>query len=170
MTAVHPIRLFVYGTLKRGQANHARFCANATGIVPAFTWGRLYALDLGFPALEVPPTLILAQGTCDPLADAATQASWPGVGFDRPDGDWDLIEGELMTFADPLRDLPPIDRLEGFRPGGHSWYGRVLIPARSGTVVVTAWTYDGASVKAQGTRTRTWGAPRVNKPTSGARW
>ena len=40
---IHPIRLFVYGTLKRGQANHPRFCANATDIVPAVTWGRLYA-------------------------------------------------------------------------------------------------------------------------------
>ena len=63
MTATaHPIRLFVYGTLKRGQANHARFCANATDIVPAVTWGRLCALDLGFPALEVLPGQTLAGG------------------------------------------------------------------------------------------------------------
>jgi len=35
MTAtIHVIRLFVYGTLKRGQANQARFCANATDIAP----------------------------------------------------------------------------------------------------------------------------------------
>lgn len=115
--APHHIRLFVYGTLKRGQANHARFCANAIDIVPAATWGRLYALDLGFPALEVPPSLILAQGTDDPLADAATQAGWPEAGFDLLDGDWDLVEGELMTFPDPLWDLPPMNRLEGFGPG-----------------------------------------------------
>lgn len=38
MTAIaHPIHLVVYATLKRGQANHARFCANATDIVPAVT-------------------------------------------------------------------------------------------------------------------------------------
>jgi hypothetical protein len=33
---------------------------------------------------------------------------------------WDLIQGELVTFTDPHRDLTSIDRLEGFRPGGHS--------------------------------------------------
>jgi hypothetical protein len=54
----------------------------------------------------------LAQGTDDPLADARTQVEWPEVRFERPPGDWDLIEGELMTFADPGRDLPPIDGLE----------------------------------------------------------
>jgi hypothetical protein len=56
----------------------------------------------------------------------------PEVRFDRPEGDWGLIEGELMTFPDPLRDLPPIDRLEGFRPAGHSLYRRVLVEVRCG--------------------------------------
>ncbi len=114
MTAtVHPTRLFVYGTLRLGQANHACFCANATDIVPAITWGRLYALDLGFPALEVPAGHILAQGTDDPLADAATQVGWPEVRLERPEGDWDLIEGELMTFANPGWDF------------AHRWSGGV---------------------------------------------
>lgn len=48
-----------------------------------------------------------------------------GIGtprFSRPTGDWDLIHGELVTFTDPQRDLPPIDRLKGFRSGGHSMY------------------------------------------------
>jgi len=153
MTAtVYPIRLFVYGALKRGQANHARYCANATDIVPAVTWGRIYALDLGFPALEVPPEMILARGTDDPVADAATQASWPGVGFDRPEGDWDLVEGELMTFVDPLSDLPPIDRLEGFRPAGHCLYQRVLAPSLCAGRAMVAWVYDGTILRVRGPR------------------
>jgi gamma-glutamylcyclotransferase (GGCT)/AIG2-like uncharacterized protein YtfP len=147
-----PVRLFIYGTLKRGQANHARFCANATDIVPAVTWGRLYALGIGFPALEVPPTLILAQGTCDPLADGDTQAAWPAVPFERPDGDWDLVEGELMTFPDPLRDLPPIDGLEGFRPRGNCLYHRLLVAVDDGEGVVPVWTYDGTSLTGRATR------------------
>jgi gamma-glutamylcyclotransferase (GGCT)/AIG2-like uncharacterized protein YtfP len=153
-----PIRLFVYGTLKRGQANHARFCANATDIAPAVTWGRLYALDRGFPTLEVPPEQILAHSADDPLADAATQARWPEVRFDRPERDWDLIHGELLTFADPWRDLPPIDRLEGFRPPGHSLYCRVLVPVRSDnrTLPLPAWTYDGVGLKGQGLRVMKW--------------
>lgn len=157
MTATaHPIRLFVYGTLKRGQANHARFCAKATDIVPAVTWGRLCALDLGFPALEVPPGQTLAGGTDDPLADEATQTSSPEVRFDRPEGDWDLIEGGLMTFADPGRDLPPIDGLEGFRPAGHSLDRRVLVAARWDHEIITAWTYAGVGLRDRGVRVLRW--------------
>jgi hypothetical protein len=33
--------------------------------------------------------------------------------MNRPEGDWDLIHGELLNFTNPVRDLPPIDRLEG---------------------------------------------------------
>jgi hypothetical protein len=59
------LRLFVYGTLKRGYWNHQRFCAQALCIEPAVVWGRLYHLYAGFPALEVPEGLILARGTAD---------------------------------------------------------------------------------------------------------
>ena len=59
----------------------------------------------------------------------------------RPTGDWDLIHGELVTFTDPQRDLPPIDRLEGFRPGGHSMYQRVMVAAARGSIACAAWTY-----------------------------
>ena len=85
------LRLFVYGTLKRGYWNHQRFCALALSIEP----------------------------TCD----------------------WDLIHGGLVTFTDPQRDLPPIDRLEGFRPGGHSMYQRVMVAVLCGRTSITAWTY-----------------------------
>jgi len=43
--------LMVYGTLMRGQANHARFCADALTIEPAVTTGRLYHLPIGYPAM-----------------------------------------------------------------------------------------------------------------------
>ncbi len=59
------LRLFVYGTLKRGYWNHQRFCTQARSIEPAVVWGRLYHLNAGFPALEVPEGLILARGTAD---------------------------------------------------------------------------------------------------------
>ena len=44
-------RVFVYGTLLRGEANHARFCADTLTIESASTTGRLYHLPAGFPAL-----------------------------------------------------------------------------------------------------------------------
>ena len=135
------LRLFVYGTLKRGYWNHQRFCAQARSVEPAVVWGRLYHLHAGFPALEVPEGLILARGTADPLADARRQEDIGTPRFGRPTGDWDLIHGELVTFTDPQRDLPPIDRLEGFRPGGHSMYQRVMVAVLCGRTSIPAWTY-----------------------------
>lgn len=135
------LRLFVYGTLKRGYWNHQRFCAQARSIEPAVVWGRLYHLHAGFPALEVPEGLILARGTADSLADARRQQEIGTPRFGRPTGDWDLIHGELVTFTDPQRDLPPIDRLEGFRPGGHSMYQRVMVGVLCKRTSIPAWTY-----------------------------
>lgn len=46
-----PLPVFVYGTLRRGFANHDRFCFDVLDVVPAWTHGRLYALPYGFPAM-----------------------------------------------------------------------------------------------------------------------
>jgi gamma-glutamylcyclotransferase (GGCT)/AIG2-like uncharacterized protein YtfP len=46
-----------------------------------------------------------------------------------------------VTFTDPQRDLPPIDRLEGFRPGGHSMYQRVMVASLQGTTACAVWIY-----------------------------
>jgi len=140
--ATATITIFVYGTLKRGFINHERFCGRATEIRAATVWGRLYQMRAGYPALQLPTASILAHGTTDPLEDATTQANCDPTLFknDCPDGDWDLIRGELITFADPETDLPPIDWLEGFRPGGDSYYRRVLTVARSSAPCAT-WTY-----------------------------
>lgn len=181
-TAKLTITCFVYGTLKRGFWNHDRFCRNAIDIRPATTWSRLYQLPAGYPALEVPESAILAHGTADPLADAATQArlaaTLPQHAANRPpSGDppspqgfrfqkvsagqaggsgfrlrkdsagqaggagWDLIHGELITFPDPARDLPPIDRLEGFMRENCSLYRRVLIHAKTASRCCVCWCY-----------------------------
>jgi len=141
-----PITLFVYGTLKRGYWNHDRYCRNAIDIRPATTWGRLYQLPAGYPALEVPESHILAHGTADPLADAQTQARLNATPhtFIRPTGDWDLIHGELITFPNPSQDLPPIDRLEGFYVGGTSLYRRVLICIWGDAKHCLAWVYSAS--------------------------
>ena len=67
------LRLFVYGTLKRGYWNHDAFCQAVLEVREAQVRGRLYE-GPGFPLLEVPEEDVLASGTADPLADAATQA------------------------------------------------------------------------------------------------
>ena len=137
------LRLFVYGTLKRGFWNHDRFCSQAVNIEPATTWGRLYHLPAGFPALEVPDTCILAHGTVDPIADARTQnsAELSGNAMTQPDGDWDLVHGEIITFDDPALGLLPIDRLEGFNPNGQSMYQRVLVAVSSENQIRSVWLY-----------------------------
>lgn len=154
-----PLRLFVYGTLKRGFHNH-RFVAQATDIQPAWTWGRLWHLHAGFPALEVPDRLILAHGSDQPWHDTHRQATIPPFPVGKPAGDWDWVSGELVTLADPEADLPPIDRLEGFRAtGARNLYDRVLVTVwvnEGGLEPVTAWTYDGWQLAGRQARCTVW--------------
>ena len=132
------LRLFVYGTLKRGYGNHDRFCRGVLSVEEAVVRGRLYELPSGIPVLEVPEADVLAHGTADPLADVATQArlaaefaaraAHPELGEnDVPGGRWGPVYGEVLTFDDPETRLPAIDHLEGFLLGGPSHYRRVLV-------------------------------------------
>lgn len=44
--------VFVYGTLKPGEANFAAYCqGKVIAQTPAYTWGNLYALPVGYPAM-----------------------------------------------------------------------------------------------------------------------
>jgi len=146
------ITLAVYGTLKRGNWNHEHYCAGVTSVEEAVVRGRLYLLASDIPILQVPDEDILAVGTCDPLADVATQArfteelAWTPTGNDRG---WDWVRCELMTFSDAERRLPRIDCLEGFRPGGVNLYRRVLLPVVRDSGATPAWCYvsDGASLQ-----------------------
>jgi gamma-glutamylcyclotransferase (GGCT)/AIG2-like uncharacterized protein YtfP len=133
-------RLFVYGTLKRGFSNHARFCESASNIEEAAACGDLYDLPFGFPALVVSGKNIQAVGTTAYAFDAAEQHRMDEAGqftvFDEP-----RVYGEVFTFDDPEERLPELDRLEGFDPEGHSLYRRVLIPVEVATGGVLAWAY-----------------------------
>jgi len=143
------LRLFVYGTLKRGMWNHERFCAGAVSIEEAVVRGRLYEMESGLPVLQVPGADILAYGTADPCADVATQAHFEAEADQRPDlrakgrtrRGWGLVHGELITFDDPEDRLPRLDRLEGFHPGGPSFYRRILLETSCGGNVIQAWAY-----------------------------
>ncbi|MBW1705052.1 MAG: gamma-glutamylcyclotransferase [Deltaproteobacteria bacterium] len=66
------LRLFVYGTLKRGYWNHDRFCRGVLDVQEAVVRGRLYEMPSGIPVLKVPKEGILAHGTAGPIADVAT--------------------------------------------------------------------------------------------------
>ncbi len=146
------LRLFVYGTLKRGFWNHERFCRGVLTVEDAVVRGRLFETSSGIPVLEVPEEDILAVGTTNPLADVATQAhmtarmSNPEPTLDRlpkkgTGAPWAPVYGELLTFDDPETRLPAIDRLEGFHPGGPCLYRRVLVPVRAIGTGLPAWLY-----------------------------
>lgn len=137
--------LFVYGTLKRGYRNHTCFCSNAIDIRPAVILGRLWQLPAGYPAIEVPTDHILANGSDDPIHDALVQAQFVKVTATHwvcPTGDWDQVYGEMITFADALRDIPPIDQLESFWPDEDTClYRRVLVRVKADPEFVPCWVY-----------------------------
>ena len=67
------LTLFFYGTLKRDQANHNRFCGGYLRVEEATVRGLLYDLPSGYPALVIPEEDIRAIGTANPVYDAARQ-------------------------------------------------------------------------------------------------
>lgn len=141
------LTMFVYGTLKRGYWNHDTFCRTALCTGEAAVWGRLYELPSQIPVLQVPDSSIIVVGTSDPLADVATQHRFSaGLTTDTicDETCWQMIRGELVTFPDPRLSLPPIDGLEGFRPGLPSLYHRVLVPVMlDNDRRIAAWCYMG---------------------------
>lgn len=133
------IKIAVYGTLRRGGWNHDRYMAGYLCVESCTLPGKLGWLSPQIPMLEVPEEEVLAIGTRDYLADARLQ--------ERLDQEFaPLAErtrcgaavGEIYTFNDPEAILPPLDRLEGFRPGQQSLYRRVLVRTGEGAL---AWVY-----------------------------
>jgi gamma-glutamylcyclotransferase (GGCT)/AIG2-like uncharacterized protein YtfP len=144
-----PLRLFVYGSLKRGFSNHDRYCRGVRSVEGTHTAGQLYRLPTGYPALVLPASRFLARGTANPLADMAAQEDPERKVVPTATGCTSLptgrnrVHGELLTFADPADRLRAIDALEQYQPGHKSRYERVLIRvySRCRQAEVLAWTY-----------------------------
>jgi gamma-glutamylcyclotransferase (GGCT)/AIG2-like uncharacterized protein YtfP len=142
--------IFVYGTLQQGQRNFDHYCRGVLSIEPARVLGRLYYLSdghhltYGYPMLEVPREHVLALGSEDYERDAAllSQLSESKV---EPilGGNWELIEGEVHMFDDPLVRFPSLDALEDFHPGKNSLYHRVALRLQSPRERIV-WTYVAA--------------------------
>jgi gamma-glutamylcyclotransferase (GGCT)/AIG2-like uncharacterized protein YtfP len=162
------MRLFVYGTLKRGQRNHARFLSGVRQIEPAAVVGRLYQLPVGYPMLAVPPESILAIGTADYPADEQLELRLCETAPQRLEAaspsqsdaatQWCIVQGEVITFDDPAARLPKLDRLEQFVPGGESFYDRVLIRPLAPLSGVL-WTYvaSGGRLPEGARQVESWG-------------
>ncbi len=147
------LKLFVYGTLKRGYQNYEKFCQGVLNVESSVVSGRLYQLTSGIPMLLIPPGSILASGSDDPLADVALQNRYsdrtPSINTDLhtdKSGGWNWVQGEILIFDDPAIRLPAIDTLERFKPGGPSHYQRVLVPVMTDPGKhITAWLYIAAN-------------------------
>jgi gamma-glutamylcyclotransferase (GGCT)/AIG2-like uncharacterized protein YtfP len=131
--AARTLRVFAYGTLMEGFANHAHFCRGALTVRPAVTWGLLHRWAPGIPVLRVARASVFLLGSADLAADLAAAAEQVPAGPWRPPpepGAWREIRGELITFADGVERLGLLDAFEGVRPRTPRSYDRVLIPVR----------------------------------------
>lgn len=142
-----PVRVFVYGTLKRGGHYHNSHCAGALRIRPALVQGRVVDRPEGYPTLFVPPSLMLLRGTKNYPADgalchtAALSAGCTLQSYLTPSRPWSLVRGELVDFPAHGTALGPLDALEEYVPDGPSLYHRVLCPLLAEGVLTFGWVY-----------------------------
>ena len=137
--------LFVYGTLKRNERAHARFCKGAAFVAPGTVRGVLHLHPDGYPILVVPDADVRALGTPDLVADT----SLIGLADDdlpvaSPPGRWRAIRGEIFAFSDPSTSIAAIDEYEGVSASAAATYRRVLLPVAGTPLVRRAWGYAAA--------------------------
>ena len=136
------VDLFVYGTLKRGFANHRAFCERAIKIRTASIAGAIFDLPVGYPAVQLPGASILLEAGADPVRDAGRQRLVRTPASARPAGAVrEQVHGEWIRLPDPARTLPLIDALEGVRADGRGEYRRALVPARTQEGPRALWVY-----------------------------
>src|SRR5919112_580310 len=133
-----PLVMFFYGTLKRGERNHERFCGGALRVEEGAVSGDVYDLPFGYPALVVPRESIHAFGTGDFARDVEEQWRLGRKPVSLLEGP--RVFGEIFAFDDPESRLPALDRLEGFDPADTSSHYRrgLLPPATNGGAVLLA--------------------------------
>ena len=144
---MNSLRVFVYGTLKRGGRNHDSFCRGWIDCVSATIPGRLFGFTHGhYPMAVVPPGAILLPGTYDPAADLQSAADPSLANILQAAGEpryAERIRGEVLSFVPETARLTALDRLEGFTAGDDPpFYERGLVRASlaDGSSVL-AWTY-----------------------------
>ncbi len=146
------LRLFVYGTLKRGFENHLRFFEPGIGLYPACGPGVLFDTPWNHPVARVPSNLVLACGSLNVtddlvLQDQLSQGEGVHDGASVSARRSCHIQGEILILENPEQDLPRLDLFEEFSPGDSaSRFTRVLVWVCVRNRWVTAWMYAGGSI------------------------
>ncbi|MGF1512769.1 MAG: gamma-glutamylcyclotransferase [Elainellaceae cyanobacterium] len=100
--SIEPTYVFVYGTLKPGEANYARYCAGRVASQqPAIAPGYLYALPVGYPAM-------IARDQGEEILDRQSQ-SFTAEGREA------VVWGYRLQLKRP-DDLALLDELEDYLP------------------------------------------------------
>ena len=95
--------VFVYGTLKPGEANYSSYCkAKVVSQISSYTLGNLYVLPMGYPAMTVGENRVY--GVCLRFNDSRILAS-----LDRLE---DYQDGRSPDLNEYYRSLTPVYSLD----------------------------------------------------------
>lgn len=101
------VDVFVYGTLKPGEANYQRYCAGKVlSVQRAITYGQLYALPFGYPAMIAGDRLVY--GFLLTFANADILAALDRLeGYDsyQPATENEYIRQRIETYTSNLKPL-----------------------------------------------------------------
>jgi gamma-glutamylcyclotransferase (GGCT)/AIG2-like uncharacterized protein YtfP len=129
------MKVFVYGTLKPGEQNYSAYCeGKAIAVQPAYTYGKLYHLCLGYPAMTVGPEKV--QGYVLTFADESNLIELDELETFNPQGlpenneyqrqmipIYDLEDQYLGKAWGYLMNLEKIEAFEGIFIPSSCWKG-----------------------------------------------
>ncbi|WP_414513008.1 gamma-glutamylcyclotransferase [Nostoc sp. PCC 9305] len=134
------VRVFVYGTLKPGEANYKRYCAGkVVDFKRAFVQGKLFALPMGYPAMTPGDSQVYGYllsfshpkilNELDVLEDYQPNRQTPENLYNRQI--IEVYEPQSLSLGWAwiyLMTLEQVDRLGGFLQPGGWWSGCGLTP------------------------------------------
>lgn len=135
------LKVFVYGTLKPGEANYLHYCHNKVqSQIPVYALGNLYALPVGYPAMTEGNSKV--RGILLTFNDSNVLKS-----LDQLEG---YQQEQVSDLNEYYRLLVPVYRLNE-RPFGKAW-AYFMTPARVkqlGGIEVTSGSWSLSSIQNQ---------------------
>jgi gamma-glutamylcyclotransferase (GGCT)/AIG2-like uncharacterized protein YtfP len=119
------LKVFVYGTLKPGEKNYHPYCASQViETKKAYTWGQLYHLPLGYPAMTTGKSKVMGflltfsneeiLESLDELEDYSSQRSPQDNEYERQKIlVYDLTEEPLGEAWSYVMTLKKVEQLKG---------------------------------------------------------